>query len=129
MATMPVGIPMTVPMGRRFYTESLPVRQRIDTGSSHSPAILIGKGLDFMNQDQQSELAMLKLSLRDHSDGDYLEQAAEQIRRLTGVIRVRADLRLGQIEIVFQYPAEGFLRQVHTALQSVHCEIIAGKTV
>lgn len=82
-----------------------------------------------MNQEQQSGLAMLKLSLRNASGADYLEQAAEQLRRLPRVTRVRVDVGLGQIEIVFQYPAEGLLRQVHIALQSVHCEIVAGKTV
>jgi hypothetical protein len=82
-----------------------------------------------MNRTERPELAMLKLSVRDNSDAAYLERAAEQIRRLSSVVRARADIRLGQIEIVFQHPAEGLLRQIHAALQSAHCEIVAGKIV
>lgn len=82
-----------------------------------------------MNQDERPELAMLKLSVRDPSDADYLERAAGQIRQLPSVVRVRTDIRLGQIEIVFNHPAEGLLRQIHGALQSAHCEIVAGKVV
>ena len=82
-----------------------------------------------MNPNERSELAMLKLSVRDGSDADYLERAAGQIRQLPRVTRVRADIRVGLIEIVFEYPAEGLLRQIHGALQSAHCEIVAGRTV
>jgi len=82
-----------------------------------------------MKQDERPELAMLKLSVRDGSDADYLERAAGEIRRLPSVVRVRVDIQSGQIEIVFKYPAEGLLRQIHGALQSAHCEIVAGKIV
>ena len=82
-----------------------------------------------MNQDERPKLAMLKLSVRDSSDANYLERAAGEIRRLPSVVRVRTDIPLGQIEIVFNYPAEGLLRQIHGALQSAHCEIVAGKVV
>jgi hypothetical protein len=82
-----------------------------------------------MNQNERSELAMLKLTVRDNSDAAYLERAADQIRRLPNVVRVRADVRSGQIEIVFQHPVEGLLRQIHGALQSAHCETVAGKIV
>ena len=82
-----------------------------------------------MNQKEHAELAMLKLSVRDNSDPDYLEAAAGQIRLLPRVVRVRTDVRLGQIEIVFEHPAAGLLRQIHAALQAAHCRIVSGKTI
>jgi len=82
-----------------------------------------------MKPNEQAELAMLKLSVRDNSDPEYLELAAGQIRRLPRVVRVRTDARFGQIEIVFQHPATGLLRQIHSALQAAHCSIVSGKTI
>ncbi len=70
---------------------------------------------------------MMRLTLREDSEADFLERAADQIRRLPSVLRVRTNAARQEIEIVFKQPAEGLLRQVNDALKSVGTEMTASK--
>lgn len=72
-----------------------------------------------MNGDKQFEVGMMRLTLREESESDFLEQAAAEIRELPTVLRVRTNPIRQEIEIVFKQPAEGLLRQVNNVLKSV----------
>jgi hypothetical protein len=80
-----------------------------------------------MQLNQQSEMGTLKLSVRRSPESEYLELAAEQIRHLPSVLRVDADPAFGNLEIIFRQPTQGLLRQIHTALQSARCTVVAGR--
>ena len=62
---------------------------------------------------------MIRFTLRDEHETDFLERAADEIRRLPSVLRVRTDASRQEIEIVFKQPADGLLRQVNDALRRV----------
>jgi hypothetical protein len=72
-----------------------------------------------MNGEKQSEVGMMRFTLRDETEPDFLEQAATEIRDLPTVLRVRTNPARQEIEIVFKQPAEGLLRQINNVLKSV----------
>jgi hypothetical protein len=80
-----------------------------------------------MNGEKQSEVGMMRFTLREQSDPDFLEQAATEIRELPTVLRVRTNPARQEIEIVFKQPAEGLLRQVNNVLKSVNVGMSATK--
>ena len=73
------------------------------------------------------EVGMMRFTLREDGETDFLGRAAEQIRQLPSVLRVRTNPTRQEIEIVFKQPAEGLLRQVNNALQMVGTEMTASK--
>jgi hypothetical protein len=73
------------------------------------------------------EVGMMRFTLREDGETDFLGRAAEQIRQLPSVLRVRTNPSRQEIEIVFKQPAEGLLRQVNNALQMVGTEMTASK--
>jgi hypothetical protein len=79
------------------------------------------------NAIQVSEVGMMRLTLREDEDTEYLGRAAEQILQLPSVLRVRTDPARQEIEIVFKQPADGLLRQVNNALQAAGTEMTASK--
>ena len=79
------------------------------------------------NTTQVSEVGMMRFTLREDGDTDFLGRVAEQILQLPSVLRVRTNPARQEIEIVFKQPAEGLLRQVNNALQSVGTEMTASK--
>ena len=76
---------------------------------------------------QVDEVGMMRFTLREDGETDFLGRAAGAIRQLPGVLRVRMNPARQEIEIVFKQPAEGLLRQVNNALRSVGTEMIASK--
>jgi len=58
---------------------------------------------------------------------EQLNAAAALIQRLSGVLRVGVNLAAGQLEVLFQYPTVGLLREIHTVLRAVNSEIVASK--
>jgi hypothetical protein len=76
---------------------------------------------------QPSEVGMMRFTVRDEGEMDFLGRAAERIRQLPNVLRVRENPARQEIEIVFNQPAEGLLRQVDNALRSVGTEMTASK--
>jgi hypothetical protein len=80
-----------------------------------------------MNTTQVSEVGMMRFTLREDGDTDFLGRAAEQILQLPSVLRVRTNPARQEIEIVFKQPADGLLRQVNDALQTVGTEMTASK--
>ena len=78
-------------------------------------------------ESHRSEVAMIRFTLRDERETDFLERAADEIRRLPNVLRVRTDVARQEIEIVFKQPADGLLRQVNDALKSVSARMPAGR--
>jgi len=81
-----------------------------------------------MNDTRQlSEVGMMRFTVRDEGEMDFLGRAAERIRQLPNVLRVRENPSRQEIEIVFSQPAEGLLRQVDNALRSVGTEMTASK--
>jgi hypothetical protein len=79
------------------------------------------------NTTQVSEVGMIRFTLREDGDTEFLGRVAEQILQLPSVLRVRTNPARQEIEIVFKQPAEGLLRQVNTALQAVGTEMTASK--
>jgi len=79
------------------------------------------------NMMQGSEVGMMRFTLREDGDTDFLGRAAEQILQLPSVLRVRTNPARQEIEIVFKQPADGLLRQVNNALQAVGTEMTASK--
>lgn len=71
---------------------------------------------------------MMRLTLREPDETDFLGRAAEEIGLLPGVLRVRTNPLRQEIEIVFKQPAEGLLRQVNNTLQLVGTGMVASKT-
>jgi len=70
---------------------------------------------------------MMRFTLREDGETDFLGRAADQIRQLPSVLRVRTNPSRQEIEIVFKQPSEGLLRQVNNALQMVGTEMTASK--
>ena len=70
---------------------------------------------------------MMRFTLRDESETDFLERAGDELRRLPGVLRVHTNAARQEIEIVFKQPAEDLLRQVNDALKSVSAEMMASR--
>ncbi|HUI07271.1 MAG TPA: hypothetical protein VL486_09735 [Verrucomicrobiae bacterium] len=75
------------------------------------------------DESRQSEVAMMRFTLREDSGTDFLERAAAEIRQLPSVLRVRTDAARQEIEIVFKQPVDGLLRQVNDVLKSVSAEM------
>jgi len=73
------------------------------------------------------EVGMMRFTLREDGETDFLGRAADQIRQLPSVLRVRTNPSRQEIEIVFKQPSEGLLRQVNNALQMVGTEMTASK--
>ena len=85
-----------------------------------------GKGN--MNDARQiSEVGMMRFTVREEGETDFLGRAAERIGQLPSVLRVRANPARQEIEIVFRQPAEGLLRQVDNVLRSVGTGMTASK--
>ena len=76
---------------------------------------------------QMSEVGMMRFTVREEGEKDFLGRAAERIRELPNVLRVRENPARQEIEIVFKQPAEGLLRQVDNALRSVGTEMTTAK--
>ena len=76
---------------------------------------------------EAGEVGMMRFTLREDDETDFLGRAAEQIRQLPSVLRVRTNPERQEIEIVFKQPAEGLLRQVNNALHAVGTEMTAAK--
>ncbi len=70
---------------------------------------------------------MMRFTLREDGDTEFLGRVAEQILQLPSVLRVRTNPARQEIEIVFKRPADGLLRQVNNALQAVGTEMTASK--
>jgi hypothetical protein len=70
-------------------------------------------------ESHESEVAMMRFTLRDETETDFLERTADEIRRLPNVLRVRTDVARQEIEIVFKQPADSLLGQVNSALRRV----------
>jgi hypothetical protein len=73
------------------------------------------------------EVGMMRFTLREDGETEFLGRAADQIRQLPSVLRVRTNPSRQEIEIVFKQPSEGLLRQVNSALQMVGTEMTASK--
>ena len=80
-----------------------------------------------MNGDRQSEVGMMRFTLREETEPEFLEQVATAIRELPTVLRVRTNPMRQEIEIVFKQPAEGLLRQINNVLKSVDATMTASK--
>jgi hypothetical protein len=78
-------------------------------------------------QVSEFEVGMMRFTLRENGETDFLGEAAEQIRQLPTVLRVRTNPTRQEIEIVFKQPAEGLLRQVNNTLRVVGAEMTASK--
>src|ERR1017187_9492671 len=76
---------------------------------------------------QVCEVGMMRFTLREDSEPEYLGRAAEEILQLPSVLRVRTNPARQEIEITFKQPAEGLLRQVNNALRLVGTEMTASK--
>ena len=75
----------------------------------------------------ESGVGMMRLTLREDNEMEFLERAAQEVRRLPCVLRMRTNTVRQEMEIVFKQPAEGLLRQVNDALKSVGSEMTASK--
>ena len=75
----------------------------------------------------EAGVGMMRLTLREDNEMEFLERAAQEVRRLPCVLRVRTNAVRQEIEIVFKEPAAGFLRQVNDALKSVGSEMTTSK--
>ena len=75
----------------------------------------------------ESGVGMMRLTLREDNEMEFLERAAQEVRRLPCVLRVRTNAARQEMEIVFKEPAAGFLRQVNDALKSVGSEMTTSK--
>ena len=71
---------------------------------------------------------MMTLCLREGGDQVFLARAASRLQRVTGVLRVRTDPALCQLEIVFRQPTDNLLRSVHEALRSLREDPLAVET-
>ena len=76
---------------------------------------------------QVCEVGMMRFTLREDSEPEYLGRAAEEILQLPSVLRVRTNPARQEIEITFKQPAEGLLCQVNNALRLVGTEMTASK--
>jgi len=76
---------------------------------------------------QVCEVGMMRFTLREDSETEFLGRAAEEILQLPSVLRVRTNPARQEIEITFKQPAEGLLRQVNNALRSVGTEMPASE--
>src|ERR1035441_800228 len=76
---------------------------------------------------QVCEVGMMRFTLREDSEPEYLGRAAEEILQLPSVLRVRTNPARQEIEITFKQPAEGLLRRVNNALRLVGTEMTASK--
>ncbi len=83
------------------------------------------RDMNYVNQ--AGEVGMMRFTLREDCETDFLGRAAEEILQLPSVLRVRTNPARQEIEITFKQPAEGLLRQVNSALQSVGSEMTASK--
>ena len=72
-----------------------------------------------MNVNQPSKVGMLNLAMCGGHDSEQIRLAAEQIRQLPSVLRVRVAPDASRLEIVFECPATDLLAKVHNALKSV----------
>ena len=124
------GLPIEgLRMSKVFPQRMLHTWQRVVTRLLRSDAIVLHKeaGGSMNNTTQGSEVGMMRFTLREDGDTDFLGRAAEQILQLPSVLRVRTNPARQEIEIVFKRPAEGLLRQVNNALQTVGTEMAASK--
>ena len=76
---------------------------------------------------QMCEVGMMRFTLREDNETDFLGRVAEEILQLPSVLRVRTNPARQEIEITFKQPAEGLLRQVNNALRLVGTEMTASK--
>jgi len=71
-------------------------------------------------------VGMMRLMLGESGGPVLLNRAAEEIRQLDNVLRVRADAQHEELEIVFSRPAPDLLRRIHAALQTARLTAVAG---
>lgn len=71
---------------------------------------------------------MLKLALRESENSLFLARAAEHLRRLSAVLRVRIDGAADQFEIIYRQPAPDLLREVHQALRQARLDTMQHPT-
>ena len=76
---------------------------------------------------QTSGVGMMRFTVRDEGELDFLGRAADRISQLPNVLRVRTNPARQEIEIVFREPAEGLLRRIDTALRLAGTEMTASK--
>jgi hypothetical protein len=62
----------------------------------------------------------VKSVVADEREITLLNQAAELIRRLPGVLRVQVNLDALQVEVLYKQPTEVWLREVHLAASSLN---------
>jgi hypothetical protein len=67
---------------------------------------------------QPSHVGMLNLTMCGGHSSEQIRLAAEQIRLLPGVLRVRLEAETPRLEIVFEGPATNLLAKVHNALKT-----------
>ena len=77
---------------------------------------------------QPSNVGMLNLAMCGGHAPEQIRLAAEQIRQLPGVLRVRLVPDASWLEIVFEGPATDLLAQVHHALKTA-VESVAAASV
>jgi hypothetical protein len=80
-----------------------------------------------MNINELPEKALLRMSVGEATKPEQLNAAAALIRWLPGVLRVGVDLTARQFEILFVYPTQGLLREIHDVLHAANSEIVALK--
>ena len=80
-----------------------------------------------MSGDNQFKVGMMRFTLREESEPEFLEQIATAIRELPTVLRVRTNPMRQEIEIIFKQPAEGLLCQIDNVLKSVDTTMTASK--
>lgn len=80
-----------------------------------------------MKIDEHSETAVLRMLVCNGTAANQLKAAAALIRGLPGVFRVGVDSAASQLEILFQYPTAGLLRDIYAMVRLVNTEIVALK--
>lgn len=80
-----------------------------------------------MKIDDQSETAVVRILVCNATAANQLKAAAALIQGLPGVFRVGVDLATAQLEILFQYPTAGLLREIYAMVRLVNTEIVALK--
>ena len=65
---------------------------------------------------EQKQMGLLQLGLNKDAGVDYLNEAAALIQELPAVSRVRVDLQLFRLEILYTQSSKSLLQDIHHAL-------------